>query len=76
MAAADGYTRPVLHDLFLTRYSSAYLNEISAFILAVGGKSSDMPTGIGGLNALLIADAALEPAKSEQLIEIDSRYRS
>ena len=76
VATAEGYTRPPLHDFFLTRYTSAYANEINAFISAVGGEPSDMPTGIDGLNALLIAEAALESAKSGQLIEIDSRYRS
>ena len=35
-----------------------------------------MPTGIDGLNALLIAEAALESAETGQLIEIDSRYSS
>ncbi len=73
VATDEGYTRPRLHDFFLTRYSSAYANEISAFISAVGSESSDMPTGIDGLNALLIAEAALESAETGQLIDIDSR---
>ena len=30
-----GYTRPPLHDFFMTRYTEAYANEISAFIDAV-----------------------------------------
>ena len=32
VANAKGYTRPPLHDFFMTRYIDAYANEIAAFI--------------------------------------------
>ena len=65
VATASGYARPPLHDFFMTRYIAAYANEINAFISAVdaadgGGATGGIPTGIDGLNALLIAEAALE----------------
>ena len=72
VATAQGYTRPPLHEFFVTRYTSAYTNEINAFISAVGGKPGGIPNGIDGLNALLIAEAALESAKSGRLVDIDS----
>ena len=72
VATVDGYTRPPLHDFFMTRYIAAYANEINAFISAVGGKVGGIPTGIDGLNALLIAEAALESANSGRLVTIES----
>ncbi len=32
IANAAGYTRPPLHDFFMTRYTEAYAAEIAAFI--------------------------------------------
>ena len=72
VATAEGYTRPPLHDFFMTRYIAAYANEINAFISAVGGAAGGIPTGIDGLNALLIAEAALESANSGKLVTIES----
>ena len=77
MATAEGYMRPPLHDFFMTRYIAAYANEINAFISAVdganaGGEVGGIPTGIDGLNALLIAEAALESANSGRLVTIES----
>ena len=72
VATAEGYLRPPLHDFFMTRYIAAYANEINAFISAVGGAAGGIPTGIDGLNALLIAEAAQESAESGQLVTIES----
>ena len=77
VATSEGYMRPPLHDFFMTRYIAAYANEINAFISAVGGATTDseaggIPTGIDGLNALLIAEAALESVNSGRLVTIES----
>ena len=77
VATSEGYVRPPLHDFFMTRYSAAYANEINAFISAVdglttGAKAGGIPTGIDGLNALLMAEAALESANSGRLVTIES----
>ena len=78
VATAEGYVRPPLHDFFMTRYVAAYANEINAFISAVDGATGGgeatggIPTGIDGLNALLIAEAALESANSGRLVTIES----
>ena len=77
VATAEGYMRPPLHDFFMTRYIVAYANEINAFISAVdsttsGSGSGGIPTGIDGLNALLIAEAALESANGGRLVTIQS----
>ena len=77
VATAEGYIRPPLHDFFMTRYIAAYANEINAFISAVddatsGNEAGGIPTGIDGLNALLIAEAALESANSGRLVTIEN----
>ncbi len=77
VATAEGYMRPPLHEFFMTRYIAAYANEINAFISAVDGATvgngaGGIPTGIDGLNALLIAEAALESANSGRLVTIEN----
>ena len=54
----------------MTRYIAAYDNEINAFIAALGGETGGIPTGVDGLNALLIAEAALESAKTGRAVTI------
>ena len=60
VATAAGYTRPPLHDFFMTRYTEAYAAEIAGFIQAVLGKAEAAPTGEDGLSALALAEAALK----------------
>ena len=70
VATADGYSRPPLHDFFMTRYVAAYANEINAFVAALGGEVGGIPTGRDGLNALLIAEAALSSAQTGKAVDI------
>ena len=72
VATAAGYARPPLHDFFMTRYVAAYANEIDAFIALMTDSVSTVPTGQDGLNALLIADAALKSARTGQAVHIFS----
>jgi myo-inositol 2-dehydrogenase/D-chiro-inositol 1-dehydrogenase len=62
VASAAGFTRPPLHDFFMTRYTEAYAAEIAAFIAAVAGTAPAAPTGEDGLAALALAEAALRSA--------------
>ena len=39
IATSNGFTRPPLHDFFMTRYVDAYAAEISAFVASIAGKS-------------------------------------
>jgi myo-inositol 2-dehydrogenase/D-chiro-inositol 1-dehydrogenase len=59
-----GYTRPPLHDFFMTRYTEAYAAEIAAFIDAMGAKKAAAPSGEDGLAALALAEAALLSVKA------------
>jgi myo-inositol 2-dehydrogenase/D-chiro-inositol 1-dehydrogenase len=60
VASAAGYTRPPLHDFFMTRYTEAYAAEIATFINAIAGKAPATPSGEDGLLGLALAEAALK----------------
>ncbi|WIY54004.1 inositol 2-dehydrogenase [Devosia sp. YIM 151766] len=70
IANAEGYTRPPLHDFFMTRYTEAYAREISAFIDCVESKSPATPSGADGLVALALADAALKSVKQGRAVKV------
>ncbi len=60
IANAQGFTRPPLHDFFMTRYTAAYAAEIAAFITALNTGKTPSPGGRDGLKALMLAEAALK----------------
>ena len=70
VATAAGYTRPPLHDFFMTRYIDAYAAEIAQFIAALGGKGAVEPTGEDGLIALALADAALKSVAEGRMVKL------
>ena len=70
VANASGYTRPPLHDFFMTRYLDAYAHEISAFIGFVESKSPASPSGVDGLIALALADAALKSVREGRTVKV------
>jgi myo-inositol 2-dehydrogenase/D-chiro-inositol 1-dehydrogenase len=70
IATANGYTRPPLHDFFMTRYIDAYANEIASFISSLTDGSPANPTGVDGLNALLLADAAVESVRTGASVRV------
>ena len=68
IASADGFTKPPLHDFFMTRYLDAYAAEIASFVHALKTGTADIPVGIDGLNALLLAEAALQSATTGEAV--------
>jgi myo-inositol 2-dehydrogenase / D-chiro-inositol 1-dehydrogenase len=70
VATGAGYTRPPLHDFFMTRYTEAYAAEIAAFIDAMGGKGKASPSGEDGLLALALAEAALKSVAEGQVVKM------
>jgi myo-inositol 2-dehydrogenase / D-chiro-inositol 1-dehydrogenase len=70
VATSAGYTRPPLHDFFMTRYTEAYAAEIAAFVAAVQGKAKVTPTGEDGLAALALAEAALKSVAEGRVIRM------
>jgi myo-inositol 2-dehydrogenase/D-chiro-inositol 1-dehydrogenase len=70
VANGKGFTRPPLHDFFMTRYVDAYANEIAAFVQAVSEGAEPKPDGNDGLAALVLADAALRSVKEKRAVNI------
>jgi myo-inositol 2-dehydrogenase/D-chiro-inositol 1-dehydrogenase len=70
LANGSGYTRPPLHDFFMTRYTEAYAAEIAAFVDAVGTKKAAAPSGEDGLAALALAEAALLSVKEGRTVKL------
>ncbi len=70
VATSSGYTRPPLHDFFMTRYTEAYAAEIAAFIAAVSDGAAISPSGQDGLVALALADAALLSVREGRAVKV------
>jgi myo-inositol 2-dehydrogenase/D-chiro-inositol 1-dehydrogenase len=70
VANKDGYTRPPLHDFFMTRYTAAYAAEISAFIDSLENGSAPSPSAEDGVIALALADAALRAAAEGKAVKV------
>jgi myo-inositol 2-dehydrogenase/D-chiro-inositol 1-dehydrogenase len=70
VATGAGYTRPPLHDFFMTRYTEAYAAEIAAFIQAVSGKGRAAPSGEDGLAALALSEAALKSVAEGRSVKL------
>jgi myo-inositol 2-dehydrogenase/D-chiro-inositol 1-dehydrogenase len=70
LASAKGYTRPPLHDFFMTRYLDAYANEIAAFVAALRDGAPASPSGADGLAALRLADAALTAVREGRTVKV------
>lgn len=74
IATASGYTRPPLHDFFMSRYTEAYAAEIAAFISALKHDVQPSPDGVDGLAALLLAEAALQSVNEKRSIPVSIRH--
>ncbi len=70
IANGEGYTRPPLHDFFMTRYTEAYAAEIEAFIAAIEKGATITPNGDDGLKALALADAAIQSVKEGRRVKL------
>ena len=70
MANGKGFTRPPLHNFFMTRYIAAYANEIAAFVAAVKSGVPGKPDGADGLAALALADAALLSVNEKRTVAV------
>ncbi|PWW00010.1 myo-inositol 2-dehydrogenase [Hoeflea marina] len=70
IATRTGYTRPPLHDFFMTRYTDAYAAEIAAFVEVVKNGKAPSPNGQDGLMALALAEAALQSVKEGRAVAV------
>jgi len=69
VADANGFTRPPLHDFFMTRYTAAYAAEIAAFVAVVEKGAEPTPNGADGLAALVLAEAAVRSVAEKRVVE-------
>lgn len=70
VADTTGYHQPPLLNFFMTRYTAAYANEIAAFVDAVEAGAPTPTTGLDGLKALELAEAALESVKTGRAVAL------
>jgi myo-inositol 2-dehydrogenase/D-chiro-inositol 1-dehydrogenase len=71
IANAAGVTADPVQDFFLQRYAEAYRCELAAFVEAVSTGAAPTPTGIDGLRAQCLADAATLSAQSGKPVAIE-----
>ena len=74
VASAAGYTKPPLHDFFMTRYTEAYAAEIAAFVAVVRDGKTPSPDGRDGLLALALADAAAKSAGEGRTVMVEEVF--
>lgn len=72
LANGEGYTRPPLLNFFMSRYTAAYAAEIAAFVEALEAGRGTPTTGMDGLRALELAEAALQSAQSGRAVALEA----
>lgn len=70
IATANGYTDAPLLDFFMSRYTIAYANEITLFVDAIKNNKAMPVSGVDGLLALVLAEAASQSVKSGSAIKV------
>jgi myo-inositol 2-dehydrogenase / D-chiro-inositol 1-dehydrogenase len=68
-ATSAGGTRPYWVN-FLDRYADAYAAELAAFIAAIEGGTAPQPTLVDGRQALALAEAATEAARTGARVRV------
>jgi myo-inositol 2-dehydrogenase / D-chiro-inositol 1-dehydrogenase len=69
-ATASGFQSDPVLPFFLERYAAAYRAELDAFVKAARSDGPARPNGEDGLRALLLADAAIEAAKTGRTVRL------
>jgi myo-inositol 2-dehydrogenase/D-chiro-inositol 1-dehydrogenase len=69
-ATAKGFRTDPVQNFFLERYAAAYRLELDAFVTACKGGKAPTPSGLDGLKAQILADAATESARSGKPVSV------
>jgi myo-inositol 2-dehydrogenase/D-chiro-inositol 1-dehydrogenase len=69
-AGESGYTADPVQNFFLERYALAYRNEVEAFIDAIENGREPSPSGLDGLKAQQLADAAQESLDTGKPVKV------
>lgn len=70
VATEGGYQREPLLNFFMNRYTDAYRNEIQGFVAALTSGSAMNPSGEDGLQALLLAEAAIKSVAEGRAVKV------
>ncbi|MEM7462710.1 MAG: inositol 2-dehydrogenase [Pseudomonadota bacterium] len=71
LADGSGYHKAPLQDFFMTRYATAYANEIEAFVQALEDGVEPPTTGQDGLMSLALAEAALLSVEQDRTVKMN-----
>jgi len=69
-AGKGGFTADPVQNFFLERYAAAYRNEVEAFIDALADGKAPSPSGLDGLKAQKLADAAQQSLDSGKPVKV------
>jgi len=69
-SGADGIVGEKPLHFFLERYAAAYRHELDHFIDALENRRTPMVTGVDGVRALALAEAALESSKTGRAVTL------
>jgi myo-inositol 2-dehydrogenase/D-chiro-inositol 1-dehydrogenase len=70
VARGDGFQRPPLMNFFIERYMPAYYAEVAAFVVAVNAGRPLQPDGESGLQALILAEAAVRSHAGRRTVDV------
>lgn len=69
-ATAKGFRADPVQNFFLERYAAAYRLELDAFVTACKGGKAPVPSGLDGLKAQILADAATQSARTGKPVSV------
>ncbi len=70
LATKDGFQNAPLLDFFMERYAVAYRTELQSFVKAIETSGALSPSGLDGLKALELADAAFKSAATGAAVTV------
>ena len=70
IATATGFRADPVQNFFLERYAAAYRAELDAFFTACKGGKAMSPSGLDGLKAQILADAATESTRTGKPVAV------
>ncbi len=70
IAGDGGFTRAPLMNFFLERYMSSYRAEVATFVEGVATGVAPSPSGLDGLQALILAEAAVRSHAERRTVDV------
>jgi myo-inositol 2-dehydrogenase/D-chiro-inositol 1-dehydrogenase len=69
-ATASGFNADVIQSFFIDRYVAAYAAEVNSFIDAMASGKTPTPSGIDGLQAQRLAEAATKSRQTGEVVRV------